>query len=147
MLQRTYTMKKDEIQRTWWVVDAAGKPVGRVAAQVARLLQGKHKPTYTPHMDMGDHVIILNAEKAIFTGKKLDEVLYHHTMHPGGLRAYTRRKLMTEKPETDDDARGEPDAPQEQAPRTDAQAVARVRRRGTPPPRATATTVPTIRRE
>ena len=65
MLQRTYTMKKDEIQRTWWVVDAAGKPVGRVAAQVARLLQGKHKPTYTPHMDMGDHVIILNAEKAI----------------------------------------------------------------------------------
>jgi large subunit ribosomal protein L13 len=99
MLQRTYTMKKDEIQRTWWVVDAAGKPVGRVAAQVARLLQGKHKPTYTPHMDMGDHVIILNAEKAIFTGNKLEEVLYHHTMHPGGLRAYTRRKLMTEKPE------------------------------------------------
>ncbi|MCS7272873.1 MAG: 50S ribosomal protein L13 [Fimbriimonadales bacterium] len=99
MFQRTYTMKKSEIQRDWWVVDAAGKPAGRLASRVARLLQGKHKPTYTPHMDMGDHVIIVNAEKAVFTGKKLDEVIYYHTMHPGGLRAYTRRKMMTEKPE------------------------------------------------
>jgi len=81
------------------VIDAQGKPAGRLAAQVARLLQGKHKPTYTPHMDTGDHVIILNADKAIFTGNKLEEVIYHHTMHPGGLRAYTRRKMMEEKPE------------------------------------------------
>ncbi len=99
MVQRTYTAKRDEITRSWWVIDAQGKPAGRLAAQVARLLQGKHKPTYTPHMDTGDHVIILNADKAIFTGNKLEEVIYHHTMHPGGLRAYTRRKMMEEKPE------------------------------------------------
>ncbi len=99
MMQRTYTAKPSDIKRTWWVIDAAGKPAGRVAAQVARLLQGKHKPIYTPHMDVGDHVILLNADKVVFTGKKMQEVLYHHTMHPGGLRAYTREKLMTEKPE------------------------------------------------
>lgn len=99
MMQRTYTAKASDVKRTWWVVDANGKPVGRVAAQVARILQGKHKPTYTPHIDGGDHVIILNADKAIFTGNKNQEMLYHHTMHPGGLRAYTREKLMREKPE------------------------------------------------
>lgn len=99
MMQRTYTAKPSDIQRTWWIIDAEGKPAGRVAAQVARILQGKHKPTYTPHMDVGDHVIVVNAEKAVFTGKKLQEVLYHHTMYPGGLRAYTRQKLMRETPE------------------------------------------------
>jgi len=99
MKQRTYTAKPEEITRTWWIVDATGKPAGRLAAQVARLLQGKHKPTYTPHMDMGDHVIILNAEKVVFTGRKWKEVLYHHTMYPGGLRAYTREQLMQKSPE------------------------------------------------
>ncbi len=99
MVQRTYTQKRSEIRRTWWVVDAEGKPAGRVAAQVARLLQGKHKPTYTPHMDGGDHVIVINADKAIFTGHKPEETVYYHTMHPGGLRATTRQKMMAEKPE------------------------------------------------
>ncbi len=99
MLQRTYTQKRGEIQRTWWVVDAEGKPAGRVAAQVARLLQGKHKPTYTPHIDGGDHVIVINADKVIFTGNKPEERIYYHTMHPGGLRETTRKKMMAEKPE------------------------------------------------
>ncbi len=99
MLQRTYTQKRGEIQRTWWVVDAEGKPAGRVAAQVARLLQGKHKPTYTPHIDGGDHVIVINADKVIFTGGKPEESIYYHTMHPGGLRETTRKKMMAEKPE------------------------------------------------
>ncbi len=99
MRQRTYTAKPSEITRTWWIVDATGKPAGRLAVQVARLLQGKHKPTYTPHMDVGDHVIIVNAEKVVFTGRKWQEVLYHHTMYPGGLRSYTRAQLMQKSPE------------------------------------------------
>lgn len=98
-MHKTYVTKLNDIDRSWWVVDAAEQPIGRLAAVVARVLQGKHKPTYTPHMDMGDHVIIINAEKAVFTGAKLSESIFWHTMYPQGLRETTRGKLMATKPE------------------------------------------------
>lgn len=78
------------IERKWLVVDAAGKTLGRLSSEVAAILRGKHKPTYTPHVDTGDHVIIINAEKIELTGKKLtDKIYYRHTQHPGGLKSRT----------------------------------------------------------
>lgn len=89
-----------EIERKWYVIDAEGKPLGRLASEVASILRGKRKPIFTPHVDTGDFVIIVNAEKVLFTGKKLDKKLYrHHTGHPGGLKEVTARELMAKKPE------------------------------------------------
>ena len=83
----TYMEKAGQVDRKWYVIDAAGKPLGRVAAQAAALLRGKHKPTYTPHVDCGDHVIIINCAKAVLTGKKLDKkVWYRHTGWIGNLK-------------------------------------------------------------
>lgn len=97
---RTYTAKPKDIIRKWYVVDAAGKPVGRLASQVAKILRGKHKPTYTPHMDTGDHIIIINAEKVILTGRnKPEEKIYHHTMYPGGIRSTTYGEMMIKTPD------------------------------------------------
>lgn len=91
----TYMPKAAEISRKWYILDAAGKPVGRVAAQAAALLRGKHKPTFVPHLDCGDHVIVLNAEKAVFTGSKLDQKYYrHHTGWTGHLKEVRYRTLM-----------------------------------------------------
>ena len=73
MNNTTHSVKKSEIERKWYVLDAANKPLGRVATEAAKLLRGKHKPTYTPHMDVGDHVIIINCKDAVLTGKKLDQ--------------------------------------------------------------------------
>lgn len=88
------------IERKWLVVDAAGKTLGRLSTEVASLLRGKHKPTYTPHVDTGDHVIIINAEKIELTGKKLtDKIYYRHTMHPGGLKQRTALEMRTNYPE------------------------------------------------
>jgi large subunit ribosomal protein L13 len=98
-MHRTYTATPDTIERTWWIVDAAGRHAGRLAVVIARVLQGKHKPTYTPHMDMGDHVIILNADKVVFTGNKGQESIHWHTMYPMGLRSTTRKRMMETKPE------------------------------------------------
>lgn len=98
-MHKTYTATPDSIERTWWIVNAAGQPAGRLAVHIARVLQGKHKPTYTPHMDMGDHVIILNADKVVFTGNKGQESIYWHTMYPTGLRSATRERMMETKPE------------------------------------------------
>lgn len=96
----TYMAKAGEVNRKWYVVDAAGKPLGRVAATVATLLRGKHKPTYTPHVDCGDHVIVLNAEKAVLTGRKLEQkVYYRHTGWIGGLKEVKYSKLMKTNPE------------------------------------------------
>jgi large subunit ribosomal protein L13 len=92
--------KADDIQRKWYIVDADGLALGRLASQVAGILRGKHKPIYTPFVDTGDHVIIINAEKAILTGRKLDEKIYYkHTGYPGGLKEIIYRKLMAEKPD------------------------------------------------
>ena len=90
------------ITRKWYIIDAANKPLGRTAVVVADLLRGKNKPTFAPHVDCGDHVIVINAEKAVLTGKKLDQKYYHrHTGWIGGLKSVQYRKLMAENPQKD----------------------------------------------
>ena len=97
---RTYMAKPNEVERKWYVVDAEGKTLGRLASEVAAILRGKHKPTYTPHVDTGDHVIIINAEKVELTGKKLTNKLYYrHSLHPGGLKVRTALEMRTNYPE------------------------------------------------
>ena len=92
--------KANEISRKWYVLDAAGKPLGRTAATAAMLLRGKHKPTFTTHVDCGDHVIILNADKAVLTGKKLNQkIYYHHSGWVGGLKETKYSLMMQENPE------------------------------------------------
>lgn len=96
----TYFAKLEDMTRKWFVVDAAGMPIGRLAVEVAKILRGKHKPTFTPHVDCGDHVIIINAEKAIMTGgSKADEPLYHHSGYPGGLKEISRGAAFEKSPE------------------------------------------------
>ena len=96
----TYMAKAENIERKWYVLDAAGKPVGKTAVLAANILRGKHRPEFTPHADCGEFVIIINAEKAIFTGKKLSQkVYYHHSGYIGGLKSVTAKQLMAEKPE------------------------------------------------
>ena len=96
----TYMPKSSEIDRKWYVVDASGMVLGRLASQVANILRGKNKPIYTPNVDTGDFVIVINADKAVLTGKKLDQkVYYHHSGYAGGLKETKYRKLMAEKPE------------------------------------------------
>lgn len=96
----TYMPKAESIVRKWYVIDAAGKPLGRVAARAAVLLRGKHKPLFTPHVDCGDHVIVVNCEKAVLTGKKLyQKCRYHHTGYIGHLKTIKYDKLMAEHPE------------------------------------------------
>lgn len=96
----TFMPKAESITRKWYVIDASGKPVGRLAAEVAVLLRGKHKPDFVTHLDCGDHVIVVNAEKAIFTGKKLDQKYYrHHTGWVGHLKEVQYRTLMSKNPE------------------------------------------------
>ena len=97
---KTYMAKGETVERNWYVVDADGMVLGRLSSQVAAILRGKHKPIYTPHVDTGDHVIIVNAAKVRLTGKKLDTKTYtHHTGFPGGLREVTYRTLLETKPE------------------------------------------------
>ena len=96
----TYMPKAGQVDRKWYVIDAAGKPLGRVAAQAAVLLRGKHKPTFTPHVDCGDHVIIINCAKAVLTGKKLEQKhYYHHTGWIGHLKDVRYDTLMEKNPE------------------------------------------------
>ena len=97
---KSYLAKPNEVQRKWYVIDVEGKPLGRAASQVATILRGKNKPTYTPHVDAGDYVIILNADKVVLTGKKLDQkMLRHHSSYPGGLKEVSYRKALESKPE------------------------------------------------
>ena len=97
---RTFTEKKEEIEREWYVVDAEGQTLGRLASRIAPILKGKHKPTYTPHLDCGDFVIIVNAEKVRVTGRKLDQKLYyHHSGYPGGLKRISLRDQLDRYPE------------------------------------------------
>ena len=96
----TFMANKGNIVRKWYILDAAGKPLGKTAATAATLLRGKHKPEYTPHADCGDFVIIINAEKAVLTGKKLEQKFYRtHSGYPGGLHETKDRLLMQDKPE------------------------------------------------
>ncbi len=97
---KTYMAKAESVERNWYVIDAEDKILGRLATEVATILRGKHKPTFTPHVDCGDHVIIINAEKVRVTGKKADQKLYRkHSMYPGGLKEVPYKKMMEKKPE------------------------------------------------
>ena len=96
---RTYVAKKEEVERKWYVVDAAGKHLGRLAVQVARILTGKHRPGYTPHVDTGDFVIVVNADKIGLTGKKLEQSkLYRYSGYPGGLKSVTYGEVLKRRP-------------------------------------------------
>jgi LSU ribosomal protein L13P len=97
---KTYMAKAADVERKWYVVDVQGKVLGRAASEVAKILRGKHKPQYTPHVDTGDYVIVINADKVVLTGKKLDKKMYrHHTGWVGHLRETSYRKLMQTRPE------------------------------------------------
>ena len=96
---KTTFPKIEEVQRSWYIVDATGKPAGRLAAEVAKVLRGKHKPLFTPHVDVGDFVVIINAEKVILTGNKDQKKLYsHYTGYPSGLRSFTAATIREKNP-------------------------------------------------
>ena len=96
----TYMAKKETVERKWYVIDAAGKPLGKTAASAATILRGKHRPEFTPHVDCGEYVIIINASKAVLTGKKLEQKYYrHHSGYIGGLKEVQYKTLMATKPE------------------------------------------------
>jgi large subunit ribosomal protein L13 len=96
---KTYQAKKEEIDHKWYLVNAEGKVLGRLSTEVAKILKGKNKPTYTPHVDTGDFVVVVNAGKVTLTGKKLkDKIYYHHTGYPGGIKEMSAEKLLAKKP-------------------------------------------------
>ncbi len=96
----SYMQKKETVERKWYVIDAEGKSLGRVASKAAHILRGKHKPTYTPHIDCGDYVIVVNASKVNLTGNKLeDKMYYNHSMYPGGLRERNAKTMREQYPE------------------------------------------------
>jgi len=97
---KTFSAKKDAVERTWYLVDAEGKVLGRLASQLAKILRGKTKAIYTPHVDTGDFVVVINAEKIRLTGKKMEnKVYYRHSGYPGGLKSTTPKSLLAKKPE------------------------------------------------
>lgn len=99
MKSKTYVVKPKDIKREWWVVDATGKNLGRLASRIAYILRGKHKPIYSPHLDTGDYVIVINAERVAVTGRKLDQkVYYRHSGYLGGLKAVTLRQQLERHP-------------------------------------------------
>lgn len=97
---KTYTAKPETVQRDWYVVDATGQTLGRLATEIARRLRGKHKPEYTPHVDTGDYIVVINAEKVHVTGaKRSDKMYYHHSGFPGGIKSINFEKLIAKAPE------------------------------------------------
>jgi large subunit ribosomal protein L13 len=99
-LQKTFTPRPADVERSWYVVDAEGIPLGRLASEIAQILRGKHKPTFAPHMDMGDYVIVVNADKVAVTGnKETQKVYYRHSGFPGGLRSKTLAKMRIDHPD------------------------------------------------
>ena len=100
MTQKTFSPTPSDVQRNWFVVDADGKTLGRLASKIARILRGKHKPTFSPHMDMGDHVVVINAEKIQVTGRKAEQKIYYrHTGYAGGIRATPYARMLEKHPE------------------------------------------------
>ena len=98
IIKQTSSLRKEDIDKKWILIDADGIVLGRLASKVSMILRGKHKPSFTPHADCGDHVIIINAEKVKFTGKKLDDKIYYwHTGHPGGIKNRTARQIIEGK--------------------------------------------------
>lgn len=99
-MRTTYMAKPNEVERTWYIVDAEGKTLGRLASEVAALIRGKHKPQFTPHVDTGDFVVVINAEKIHLTGKKMsNKKYYRHSMHPGGLKVTVAEDMIKKFPE------------------------------------------------
>ncbi|MDP5276912.1 50S ribosomal protein L13 [Chengkuizengella axinellae] len=99
-MRTTYMAKPNEIERKWYIIDATDKTLGRLASEAATLIRGKHKPEFTPHVDTGDFVIVINADKIVLTGKKLtDKKYYRHSMHPGGLKVTTAGEMLEKKPQ------------------------------------------------
>ena len=97
---KTYTARAEDIEREWLLVNAEGKTLGRLASEIAQVLRGKHKPIYTPHLDCGDYVIVVNAEKVRVTGRKLDQKMYyHHSGYPGGIKSISLRNQLQKHPE------------------------------------------------
>lgn len=97
---KSYMAKPNEVERKWYIVDAEGKTLGRLSSEIATILRGKNKPEFTPYVDVGDFVIVVNAEKVHLTGKKLDQSFYrYHTGHPGGLREISYRRILADQPE------------------------------------------------
>ncbi|GKX28420.1 50S ribosomal protein L13 [Vallitalea longa] len=97
---KTFMPKAEAVERKWYIVDAEGQTLGRLSSEIARVLIGKNKPIYTPHVDTGDNVVVINADKVVLTGKKLDQKLYrYHTGHPGGLKEIKYKDMMKNKPE------------------------------------------------
>lgn len=100
MLVKTYTPKPQDIEQKWWIVDAEGQTLGRLASKIAPILRGKHKPSFAPNIDTGDFIIVLNADKIVVTGNKLDEKMYYrHSLYPGGLTETTLRNNLQRFPE------------------------------------------------
>ena len=99
-MRQTTMLKAEEVKKEWYVIDAEGQTLGRLATKVAAVLRGKHKPTYTPNVDCGDFVIVINAEKVVLTGKKLDQkMMRKHSLYPGGLKETPYREVLAKKPE------------------------------------------------
>jgi len=99
-VRTTFMPKAGQIERSWYIIDAAGKPLGRVASEIARILRGKHKPIFTPSVDTGDHVVVINAGKVVLTGKKAEQKFhYRHSGYPGGLRKISYGALLSSRPE------------------------------------------------
>jgi large subunit ribosomal protein L13 len=99
IVEKTFVTKNEDIQREWYVVDASGRTLGRLATEIARVLRGKHKPTYSPSVDVGDFVVVVNAEKVYVSGRKLDrKIYYRHTGYPGGLKERTLREQLRRRP-------------------------------------------------
>jgi len=97
---RTFIPKKDDIEQKWWLVNAEGRILGRMATEIADLIRGKRKPQFTSHLDTGDFVVVVNAEKIKVTGRKLDQkIYYHHSLYPGGIKQQTLKELLEKKPE------------------------------------------------
>ena len=100
MNNTTYSAKKNEVESKWYIIDATDKPLGRIATEAAKLLRGKHKPTFTPHIDTGDHVIIINCKDVKLTGNKLDQKIYrHHSGYIGGMKETPARVMLEKNPE------------------------------------------------
>ncbi len=124
----TYMAKPGEVEQKWWLVDGTDQVVGRLAAEIAVILMGKHRPTYTPHVDTGDFVIVVNAEKVAFSGKKWQNKVYTHYTGYTGLRTEDRRQTPRSSAGADSERGRPPHAPQEQAGGEDAQQVENLRR-------------------
>ena len=99
-MRTTYMAKPNEVERNWYIIDAEGKTLGRLASEAAALIRGKHKPQFTPHVDTGDFVVVINAEKIVLTGNKMkDKKYYRHSMYPGGLKVMSAEDMIARKPE------------------------------------------------